>query len=74
MLFSLVWSCEEAYNYHNQGKIIWENNFITHCVQIKDEFKWAQEIIDLISQNLRPKGSYFKEVNDLKLDVRVVGE
>ena len=43
-------------------------------MQIKDEFKWAQEIIDLISQNLRPKGSYFKEVNDLKLDVRVVGE
>lgn len=27
------------------GKIIWENNFITHCNIIKEEFKWASELI-----------------------------
>jgi hypothetical protein len=31
-------------------------------------------MIELISQNLRPKGSFFKEINDLKSGIRVVGE
>lgn len=34
---------------------------------IKQNFKWAGEIIELVQNNPQPKSPYLKEINDLKL-------
>lgn len=52
------------------GKIIWENNFITYCYQVKEEFVWGAELIELVSSNRQSKAVYFKEINDLKLEIK----
>ena len=47
-------------------KIYWENNFLGYCQQVRNEFKWAKELIDLVEYNVRSKGNYLHEVNALK--------
>lgn len=50
-------------------KVIWENNFITHCTSIREEFKWASELIDLVASSRQPKTAFFREINDLKQEL-----
>lgn len=45
-----------------------------HCHQVKDEFKWASIMIDLIKVNVRPKGSFYQEINDLKNEIIMIAE
>ena len=67
MLWYEVYENSKEYRVYNIGKIIWENNLINNCNMIKQNFKWAGEIIELVQNNPQPKSLYLKEINDLKL-------
>jgi hypothetical protein len=59
----------QTYLCPHSGKVFWENNFITYCSSIREEFRWADELIALVSSSLQPKTAFFKEINDLKRDI-----
>lgn len=42
---------------------------INHCLQVKDEFKWAVPLAELVKNNVRPKGAFFHEINQLKNEI-----
>lgn len=42
---------------------------VIHCLQVKDEFKWAVPLAELIKNNVKPKGAFFQEINELKNEI-----
>jgi hypothetical protein len=39
----------QKYLLPHPGKIVWENNFIENCRIIGEEFEWANDMIELLT-------------------------
>lgn len=60
---------ESSQKYHigrYSGQLVWEDNMIKNLNELKNVYKWPQEIIDLIKTKKLPRKKYIQEFNDLK--------
>jgi hypothetical protein len=50
---------------------VWENNFVDNCNIIAEEFEWARDMIELLTNCELDKGKYYREVAGLRKEQRV---
>jgi DNA phosphorothioation-dependent restriction protein DptG len=62
---------DKAYSWGDAGQIVWENNFIENCRVIGQEFVWARDMIELLTNCELDKKKYLREMIALAKDQRV---
>jgi hypothetical protein len=61
----------EKYVHFYAEKIIWENNFVRNCEEVREEFAWADDMIEVVNNCELVKTKYFKEMETLKAEMKV---
>ena len=59
-------NCKAYFFIKYSGQLIWEDNAVRNCNELKSFYKWPQEIIDLIKSKKLARKKYIQEFNDLK--------
>jgi hypothetical protein len=47
-------------------KIDWEYKFLRNCSEVVEEFEWARQLAEVVSNFDLPNNTFFREVNNLK--------
>lgn len=50
----------------HSGKVTWEEKFIRNANQIKEQFSWAKDMIEMVNNCKLPNKPYLADINELK--------
>lgn len=68
MLRVEIQHCQSKYLLSHLEKFVWEDNFLSNCNVIRQEFKWVDPLIELVKNNKLSRAKFMREISQLKME------